>query len=315
MRQGFSLRYKLEALGNEASESYLRGNGSLNEVVTKVANDNNLEPEEVVRVCEAANKATFLNLFETEEDKTFEFPLADSKEILAGINKSASDPIDMDSLEGVLTDSRRNDELSQILPPQEVEKFASDNLTVQFDADDPSIMTREQLTQNAFEKLAFIADELRSEYLSSKFKAEAAVDDFVKCAKQEILDSGSAGTINKIGEFLATARPDNVGAIDHLMRKVASVMHIEHHWSGKGQLEKAAAEVAPDLFSETLSIGTQPVQVINGDNPMIRALDTTIEQVKEVDRNGGRYYEVRDQVKYLRGKVYENIDREQKVGA
>jgi hypothetical protein len=315
MRSGFALKYKLESLGNDASDRYLSGEGTLNDVVTKVASENNLESEEIVRVAEAANKATFLNLFQTEEDKTFEFPLADSREVLSNLNKRASEKVSMEDLGAVLVDSRKDTSLQEILPSQMVEKVAAESqVPIQKEADDPRLQTSAQLLNEGWEKVQEVEKELRSQYLSSKFAAEEAVRTFTNRAGQEIVSSGSMGSINKLACFLAKARPEQAHTINLLFTKVAQDLHIEHHWKGNEQVEKVAAEVDCNLITEPLSIGTQPVEIINGDNPMIRELDTTVEQIKEVDKNGTRYYEVRDQVKYLRGKVYEYIDRENKVG-
>jgi hypothetical protein len=314
MRPGVALRYKLEALGTEASERYLKGEGSLNDVVTKMASDNSLEPEEILRVAESANKATFINLFETQDDKYVEFPLANSQQILKDINKTAKEDYTMEELGAALEDAQKGTSLQELLPPQQLDKVASEGATIQKTPDDPRYETFPQMLREAAEKMPEVEKELRSDYIASKFAAEAQIKQFVGMVKAEVLQKDSPGHINKIACFLTEARPDLMPTINLLMQKAADDIQISHHWRGKEQLEKVAAAVPEDYFSQSLSIGTQPVEIINGDNPMVRQLDTTVEQIREVDRNGARYYEVRDQVKYLRGKVSEYIDREQKVG-
>jgi hypothetical protein len=74
-------------LALRAKSSYLEGGQELNDSIEKIAREENLSSEQIKRVCEKANEATFLDLFEKTADKNFKFPLADSGEVIGRVYK------------------------------------------------------------------------------------------------------------------------------------------------------------------------------------------------------------------------------------
>jgi len=71
-------------LGTEVANKFVQAAVPMTDTIKKLASSMNLEDEEVRRVCEHANKATFVKLFHSAplEDKVVNFPLADANEIL-----------------------------------------------------------------------------------------------------------------------------------------------------------------------------------------------------------------------------------------
>lgn len=67
----------------------------LTEVVAKVASEENLNPHEVARVCEEANKEVFGRLYKSSQDKTFEFAVADAQGVLGLLDLPYQGPGDL----------------------------------------------------------------------------------------------------------------------------------------------------------------------------------------------------------------------------
>jgi hypothetical protein len=73
---------RLGVLAHAASKRYVEDGVKLSDAVSKIAKDESLSREQVRRVCEEANVATFRSLFEKQADKNVEFPLADFREVM-----------------------------------------------------------------------------------------------------------------------------------------------------------------------------------------------------------------------------------------
>lgn len=65
-----------------ASNKYINEGKPLNETISKLAQDNGLNDEFVKRICETSNHQVSSHLFNTNQDKNFEFDLADWEKIL-----------------------------------------------------------------------------------------------------------------------------------------------------------------------------------------------------------------------------------------
>ena len=78
-----------KALGQEAYEEYFRRidgddnqSGVLEDIISNIAQREELNPEQIARICQFVNTKVFLKLFKTLKDKTFEFAVADPKNII-----------------------------------------------------------------------------------------------------------------------------------------------------------------------------------------------------------------------------------------
>jgi len=58
--------------------------------ISKIAQNNNLNSNQIDRVCQMANRITFLNIFDGGRQRIIEFPVADSKMISSPVEKTAS---------------------------------------------------------------------------------------------------------------------------------------------------------------------------------------------------------------------------------
>ena len=89
--------YDLENFGKAAAEKYLSDNTSLDNSISKLAEDKGLNKQQVSRIVEAANVETYLGLLKKADDKYVEFDVADSDNIFKAVIKVAG--VDIPSMD------------------------------------------------------------------------------------------------------------------------------------------------------------------------------------------------------------------------
>ena len=60
-------KYKYELYGREAAKAFVERNIALNTSIEKVAREYDLNKNQIARICEEANKETYLHLFNSHE--------------------------------------------------------------------------------------------------------------------------------------------------------------------------------------------------------------------------------------------------------
>jgi len=78
----------IEELALKAATDYINSNRELNNSIASMAVSYQLNPNQIQRVVERANRIVFLKMYKSNEDKTFSFPLADTASILGIVNGS-----------------------------------------------------------------------------------------------------------------------------------------------------------------------------------------------------------------------------------
>lgn len=73
-------------LGKSASDAFVSNATPLNESVTKLAKQHNLNADQIARVCEAANLSTYTKKMANASDRLVEFELADKTKVAAGLS-------------------------------------------------------------------------------------------------------------------------------------------------------------------------------------------------------------------------------------
>jgi hypothetical protein len=74
---------KLQGIAVKCAAAFLTKQASLSEAIAKEAQELELNPEQIKRSIEATNTVAYLRQLEDASDRTFEFPLADYKEVMA----------------------------------------------------------------------------------------------------------------------------------------------------------------------------------------------------------------------------------------
>jgi len=96
-------------LGEEAYERYFsRIDGDdksnlLESIIVDIAKREELNPEQIARVCQYANTKVFLKLFKTVKDKTFEFAVADPEKVVRALylQRTPSESVGSEELDDI----------------------------------------------------------------------------------------------------------------------------------------------------------------------------------------------------------------------
>lgn len=81
--------FDLESFGKQAAANYVSDGVEMNASILKLADDHNLNLQQIHRVVESANVDTYLQMIKTSEDKYVDFPLADAKMVYTKLTKTA----------------------------------------------------------------------------------------------------------------------------------------------------------------------------------------------------------------------------------
>jgi hypothetical protein len=176
------------------AEQILKAAGvDLTAIVVKIAQDENLNPHEVARVCEESNKEVFGRLYKSSDDKTFEFAVADVGRVLADLNRPYEGPGD-------------------IFLPVEHPKYAHEKTASEKKAPSTSwaataLMPSEaQALQMSHEEEKVARDAFGELHLESKAEQHQAALDFLKMARDFVLEGQR--TPSELFAMVKEARPE-----------------------------------------------------------------------------------------------------------
>lgn len=290
-----------------------RGVG-LSEMVTKVAREENLNPHEIARVCEEANKEVFGRLYKGAEDKTFEFAVADAREVMKALDVPYEGPGDI-----FLPVEHPKYAAEKTAAAPTPTSWASTALRPSKHQEGALSLEEEKQAQEAFRELAWEA----------KATKDQAALDFLKTARELVLEDertldgllalvqearpNSPAHTKVARELLAmvaldTRRPFAAGA--DLVTKYATVLAGESASQGdvpSDDLRTVDADTfefwakSPGARTEELvgpvSSGGDPVRVINGRHKLFTAIDTLIDQSGKESTYGGGLLVAGDRVR------------------
>jgi hypothetical protein len=251
----------LNVLAKLAADGYLKSQTPLNEGVAKIAEQESLTPAQVEYVAAESNKSVWRRLFSMDKEASYDFPLADSAEIISKLQvehkpKTVKE-IDLDYLSPPI-----NTKLAEFNPMKAM-GFKDEVFEKQ-----ASTLARKELKhelQARYEKLAFAKEELYRLDLETSTKIENLEVQFVKTARALVLeesfeDRGMA--FEKIAEFLRGCE----GKMEYklgLMKKLA-------HVAVKQGIVKEADLKAPEQYiSDKL-----PARIINGNHSLYITIKT-----------------------------------------
>jgi len=271
---------------------------SLTEFVVKVAHDENLNPHEVARVCEEANKDVFRRLYKDADDKTFEFKVADVGEALKALDVPYEGPGDVF--------------LPVEHPLRGSAKTAADKKT------EPDTWARtalfpslEQSAQLTLEEEKTARDAFRELRLEAEASRHQAAIDFAKMARDLVLEGGR--TPSEIFAMVKEARPGQP-LVEKAARELLALVALNTQTMfpegadlvvkyGKSLLstsetgggEQPSDDLRhvtqeqydfwaespgkrPEDFVGPVSSGGDPVRIMNGRHALFITLDTLVDQ-------------------------------------
>lgn len=286
-----------DVIAKHASEILKQSGVTLNDLVTKCAQQYDLNPEEVCRVVEESNKEVFDRLFKLSSDKAVEFDVADPREVFKKTDIAYDPGFDM---------------FFQLEHPRE--KMAKQAAAPEVEGPKAS-WAASALRPTPIQKAAILLDQakqaeevLKELKFDASAEALAAASGVYKIAKQMVLKKEATpdeilcavGEARKWGrDHLAGAYPILQAVADatgtslsplHEVHKTAADLGygpigegIGKQFDPLGDYQPQADVSSPPHRVEELINGDQwsgdrPVKVINGNHKLFMLLDTLVDQ-------------------------------------
>lgn len=263
---------RLELLAKTAAKRYLEERIPLNQTITKIAQENDLNGNQIDRVCEMANIATHQGLWtKTAQKDKISFPLADARQVkqACGCGEAPPPPcgpIDSDYAGPPKALPMTGPGLAEMLG---VDPSASHNGLTDVPEKKKIIII--------LQKQAAVRQRIADQVLVAGAELEALEKQAYHAVKQTVL---GGATFRQV--YVAAAGVGMEKEAREYLPKFEERLIEETHGSVRARLEKLAIARAPeDLISENLGNAV----VINGAHPVLVLLDTVRRKTGEI-RNG-----------------------------
>lgn len=265
---------QLESFAKIAAKRYLEDGTSLNDAITKIAKENELNAHQIERVCEMANIATHKGLWsKTAQKEKIAFPLASSKVVLAscgcgGGDATAPAPMDADYAGPPSGIPRPGPSLATMM--------GVDPSAVHNGLEGPN---ERQRIIVVLQKKAAAHQELKDKLSIKAMELETLEKRAFELVKQTVLGGATMRDVVVAATIAGYAK-----LAAELLPKFEERLIADTHGDVRTRLVKhAIAKVTDDLISENLGNTT----VINGAHPVLVSLDTIQRKTDEV-KNGLR---------------------------
>jgi hypothetical protein len=286
-----------EWISKNAEKVLLDAGADLTKVVTKIAFDENLNPHEVARVCEEANKEVFGRLYKSSDDKTFMFPVADASAVLGALDRPYQGPGD-------------------IYLPVEHPKYAALQKTAKAPSEhswarSALVPTEAQALQLQHQEEMDAHDAFKEFTLEAEAGKHQAALDFAKMARDMVLEGER--TPSELFAMVKEARPGKPlieKAARELLALVTVITGAKFHEGASDVVKYAKALLGTsetgggtmpsddlrhvtqeqyefwtkspgqpvEAFIGPVSSGGDPVHIINGSHKLFVSLDTLVDQ-------------------------------------
>ena len=199
---------ELAALGHQVAHRFMQEGVSLNEGVKQAALDRSLVPEQIARVCERANHATYAAYMADQPTKLSTFPVADTAKVAALIEEDQAAAVAAGPMVPDASDYHR--------PPSSFTQQDEDPITLLFAghsktarqesyktaslADEWSDLERRRATQeqmHEYDKLAEASRQVRADLVGSDLKRKSSEEQFYEHVKASLLKGESFDDIWK----------------------------------------------------------------------------------------------------------------------
>lgn len=255
---------RLETWAKIASKRFVENSIPLNDSITKIAQENDLTPHHIERVCEMANLNTHTALMPNEPEKraSFGFPLADAKCIRIALGPKKPGATMSSDYAG---------------PPKGTPSSGpsmADLFGVSGKGHNGFAVPEKKKVIIMIQKKAAERQRTHDSLLKTAMQCETAEKQFHKAAQQAVIQGSSLQDIHTV------ACHAGLGDVSgEVLQKTARLMKTQFLM---GDMEKVAFEAPEELIDRDV-----PVRVINGRNPIIGSLKA----LKEYQNNA---YCIRD---------------------
>ena len=288
---------RLELLAKTAAKHYLESKVPLNESIKKIAEENDLNREQIERVCEIANISTHQGLWnKTANKESVAFDLADSKNIADVVTKKPLDPEDPGRLPFSCPAGIGADYASA---PKGIPAPGPSLSSLMGDA----APAHNGLTEDSrgkqivimIQKKAHERAGLKSEILMQGIQSESLEKAAFNQVKQAVM--GGESMLN----LYHAAIVGGLGKVaEELLPKFEEQLINETYGELRLRLEKNAIAKAPtELISEDMGNTT----VINGAHPVLVSLDVLQKQNGEIRNGLDNLLRIDDEVKVFKQQL------------
>lgn len=305
----------LEQWGSTAATEYITNDVPLNETIEKIASENELNNEQVKRVCEFANISTNLQLFDKMEDKRFKFAQAKHSDVLRSIERGdvsektasmASNALSMKVPNEIKRGISVKDSLRQLN-----EKVA-EAFILSRDAEDPDeLLKLLESKQAAIEEIKMdkvacdmlVLDAEESVYEEMKARVlggDNSFNEFCSVAMDHAKTAYDKGTVKEALIKAGYRLVENLGA-DQALTSTMSEIH--NTTITKTAMQKLAVAAPDEYIADTFDSPGVPVVVRNGNLNIYYVLDTLVKQKERSSSFDRPLLLLDDDVRYIKRKL------------
>ncbi len=291
---------RLELLAKVAAKHYLESGAKLNDSITKIAKENDLNANQIERVCEMANIATHQGLWtKTAQKDKISFPLAEPKIVLAGCGCGGDDGPEMKTDDPC---SAGNTDSDYSGPPKGLPSAGpslASAMGVDVDGGHNGLtdVPERKKIIIVLQKKAAERQRLTDRILIAGAELETLEKKAFWTVKQTVLGGAT------FGQVYEAAIGSGLGKIaNEYLPKFQDQLIKETHGETRQRLEKHAIAPAPeDLISENLGNTT----IINGAHPVLVSLDTVNRKTGEIRNGLVGLLRIDDEVKFYNQQLRE----------
>lgn len=289
---------RLELLAKTAAKRYLEEQAPLTDSIRKIAEENDLNSNQIERICEMANMATHRALWsKTAQKESIAFPLADAKTVVRVVKK---EPLDSTDSESPMVSCPADSDYAgppKGIPscgPSTMSMFGADPEKVHHGLHDDGEKKRIIIV---LQKKAAERSDLKSKILYQGMQLETLEKTAYQNFKQAVLGGASFYQIYEaaVGAGLGKVAEERIP-------KWQDQLISETHGTQRLRLEKIAIAKAPgDLISGELG----NVTVINGAHPVMVSLDTVTKKTGEIKQGLHNLLRIDDEIKVYNQRLRE----------
>jgi hypothetical protein len=244
----------LVAFAKTAAINFTRNKVPLNESLSKIARDEGLIPDQVRYLVQETNKHTWGDLYKTNKDAAYEFPLADSDKVLDMLKDDFS------------TKSIKGYDLDYMMEP--MKKVAAKTMEKVASAEGRSKKEIARDLTRQLEKLAYARNDFQMQWLEQNTMAENVAEKLVKDLKNELAPIKFTERHDAFKKFAAAAVKHVPG-----IATIEKLSGIKYALEKLGVMMKSAALEAPEQYISK----NMPAEIINGNNVLMIRVKTLMQ--------------------------------------